>query len=187
MGYGWLPRRIDIVRDETWFGIPLKLDLPTRWEEFSFVKEVLSGMRGKVVLDAGCGFEVGVHIMPQITAKLGWKVLALDKKKQIRFEPEAKITRIQGNLFYLPIESESVDVCLSISVLEHLDVEEMFKAVDEMHRVLKLGGAWIVTMDCLSPHLLIDKFSDKFLFGEEIPFRSFHLEPAVSWIVAQRI
>lgn len=45
----------------------------------------------------------------------------------------------------LPFESESFDVVTMLAVFEHIDVERLVLLIDEIHRVLKKGGVYILT------------------------------------------
>lgn len=54
-----------------------------------------------------------------------------------------------ASVYELPFESESFDVVLCLSVLEHLETPQ--KAIEEMKRVLKPGGRIIVSVPFLFP------------------------------------
>lgn len=148
MSHGWLARRPDIERGREWFGLELKPDLETRWEEFQFAKDVLTELPLGRVLDAGCGFEPRVHVMPEIAARLGWQVDALDLRLPMHgMIDHPLITRNVGDLTATEYEAETFDVVLCISVIEHLASEDRVKFWTEAARVLKPGGVLVVTMD----------------------------------------
>jgi len=193
--YGWLAHRPDIVRDETWFGIPLRQDppLPTRWEEFTFARDALASREPGVVLDAACGFEPGVHIMPEIAASLGWHVEAVDLTPPlptgafgVGYPEHELIQRWVGDIIKLPYETASIDAYMCISAFEHMAVETRVLALQEAIRVLRLGGIFILTMDWLEPAGYVEALSPGFDFGEEIPFEGEPLNPKVSFLLGVR-
>jgi ubiquinone/menaquinone biosynthesis C-methylase UbiE len=192
MAYGWLAQRFARTEDKSVhvFGMPLRQDLPTRFEEFLFVRDAVSSLDGasKKVLDAGCGFEPGVHILPEVLAGLGCEVVALDLKKPMPgYEKRGNIKRVKGDFASLKYEDNTFDFVTCVSVIEHLNTETMAAAIKEFYRVLKPLGALILTMDRFSPSMII-KLGEPlgFSFGKEIPFTGTMLHPAVSWLVAQK-
>jgi SAM-dependent methyltransferase len=68
-----------------------------------------------------------------------------------RVEPQptppapARVTFLQAMLQKLPVESESLDAICCISVLEHTN--NYGEIIDEFSRVLKPGGAFVLTFD----------------------------------------
>ncbi len=96
-----------------------------------------------VVLDVGCGKStIGkdqVSIRKQLRTIRGkvFKVIGIDVDAEAQSNPFIDEFRlIQGNAW--PVESESIDVIVSDSVLEHVEEPERF--FSEAHRVLKDGG-----------------------------------------------
>jgi len=45
----------------------------------------------------------------------------------------------------LPFDSEFFDVVTMLAVFEHIDVERLVLLIEEIHRVLKSGGVYILT------------------------------------------
>lgn len=58
-----------------------------------------------------------------------------------------KINFILRSIDHIPLESESVDIVTSISVLEHLCISVLSAALKEAFRVLKPGGLLLMTLD----------------------------------------
>ena len=189
MSYGWLSPRPEIPRDETWFGLYLKPTLETRWEEFTLARDELAaslvswacshhecdyrGLKCSTVprlLDMGCGFEPGVHMMPEIAAGIGWEVEAIDILQAPgpthlweSNPPHPKIRRRLMDMRKTDYPDAHFDAVLSISVLEHVSPVDRMHTFDEVRRVLRPGGKLIVTMDGLPPILALG-----FEWGERV-------------------
>jgi len=95
------------------------------------------------VLDVGCGRGARnadpVHTRRELRRLKGncRHVLGIDVDKQIRENPFVDEYRpIEGDRW--PVDDESVDVCVSDSVLEHIPVPDRFFA--ECRRTIKPGG-----------------------------------------------
>jgi len=95
---------------------------------------------GSRVLDGGCG----ASIFPLFLQQLRCRVAALDP------QPPAPLDAIQyicGELQQLPFAAESFDAVFCISVIEHLPVDAMPRALHELARVLKPEGRLLLTTD----------------------------------------
>jgi SAM-dependent methyltransferase len=96
-----------------------------------------------VILDVGCGRgaygEDLVKIRRDLRILKGKckKVIGIDVKKEAQKNPFVdEAHRIEGG--HWPVKDESVDLCLSDSVLEHIEDPEIF--FSECRRVIKPGG-----------------------------------------------
>lgn len=187
MPYGFLSENSSIERTPEWFGIPLREDLPTRWEEFTFGAKVLQSREPGSLLDAACGFEPGVHIFPQIAASLGWRVKALDLQPPWEGYPEDPlIERLTGDITALPFADSTFDAAVCISALEHMEPEVQKRGLEEMVRVCKPGATFALTIDRVSPLPYVEFLRGLVYFDYEEPFRGVHLEPAVSFLWGTR-
>ena len=108
--------------------------------EYSYY--LLDDVRGKVVLDCGCGSGENTLLL----ANRGARVLSMDLSESlIRLaQHRLKINSIAGDVRFLtgsahniPLQDESVDVVFGIAILHHLDLA---LASPEVHRVLRTGG-----------------------------------------------
>ena len=97
------------------------------------------------VLDLGCGG--GRHLLPLLGA--GHSPVGTDISMQglavahhwIEQEfPGADVPLLPATMLDLPFEADTYDGVLSVNVLNHGTKEEMQRAFDEVHRVLKPGG-----------------------------------------------
>lgn len=161
---------------------------PTRIEEFGFVWQQLEHWPRGRVLDAGAGYNPEVHVLPWITANMGYDVVALDANAEALAMPKhALVERILGDITLLDLPDDSFDVWCCISVLEHMRESDKALALHEAFRVLRSGGLALLTTDHTPPEETTEWFrSAGFLTGPvEQPLGPM-LNPPVSYIVAQR-
>lgn len=111
--------------------------------EFAF--HLLGDIRGKTVLEYGCGDGINTILL----ANRGARVISLDISPDLISVARRRLTTngvckgvdfIAGSAHDVPLESESVDVVFGIAILHHLDLE---LASREIHRLLKKGGTAI--------------------------------------------
>lgn len=116
-------------------------------KRYLFASERVEGMR---VLDLGCGTGYGAKILARQAAL----VVAADVDDfPLRYGeqtyPDEKIQRIHiapiSNAHGLPFETGSFDAVVSFEVIEHVPVEQMEAFFAEIARVLKPGGALILS------------------------------------------
>ncbi len=111
-----------------------------------FIHETLWGesqLRGKLVLDAGCGS----GRFSEIALNLGARLVAIDYSSAVDAASENLTSKnlliAQGDLAELPIPDKSLDFVYCIGVLQH--TREPGKIVAELLRCLKPGGEITLT------------------------------------------
>jgi SAM-dependent methyltransferase len=72
---------------------------------------------------------------------------------------------VTGDLLDIPLEAGSVDGVLLTEVLEHC--ENPFRAVAELHRVMRPGGTMLVTSPFFWPDHRTDQYPDFWRFTEQ--------------------
>ncbi len=92
---------------------------------------------GQIAVDLGCGHGAQRNVLE----RLGYACWAID------YEGDAADDLVDAHA--LPLRDESVDLVMSIAVLEHL--ADPVRAASEVARVLKPGGAFIGTVAFLEP------------------------------------
>jgi SAM-dependent methyltransferase len=117
--------------------------------------------RDAVVIEAGCGEGYGADLL----AGIARRVLALDYDAPAVAHVARRYPRVapaRANLVMLPVGSGTVDVVVSLQVVEHLWEQDRFLA--ECRRVLRPGGTLIVS----TPNRLT------FSPGRDTPLNPFH-------------
>lgn len=96
---------------------------------------------GKTLLDAGCG----TGWFSQRAVERGARVTSMDLGEKLLGEVAKKCAseRVVGSILAIPFQDRSFDYVISSEVVEH--VPDPFKAIAELHRVLKPGGILVIT------------------------------------------
>lgn len=107
--------------------------------EYAF--HLLGDIRGKTVLEDGCGDGSNMVVLSRSGAKvigldISSEMLALAKQRMVANQCDGTML-VLGSAHALPLPDASVDVVFGISILHHLDLEI---ASREVHRVLKRDG-----------------------------------------------
>ena len=100
------------------------------------------GLEGRPrILDIGAGTGDDLRVISrfgEVTA------LEPDEKSLALIPEELGVRKVLGDVCRLPMEESSVDVALAFDVLEH--VRDDSRAADEVRRVLKPGGYFVVSV-----------------------------------------
>jgi SAM-dependent methyltransferase len=107
-----------------------------------YAYSLLGDVRGKRVLDFGCGSGENCLLL----ARRGAKVIGVDiSESLIRVAVRRLAVNglggaaefVAGSAHDLPVQAGSIDIVLGIAILHHLDIDASSR---EVHRVLKRGG-----------------------------------------------
>ena len=134
---------------DEWFETPI--GSLVRKCESELILDLIKPKPGERVLDGGCG--TGIFTLDLLSS--GASVIGLDLSLPMLLRAEKKLRgrafrAIQGNLLALPFNDHTFDIVVSITALEF--IHEGKKAVNELLRVTKKGGAVVVaTLNSLSP------------------------------------
>jgi ubiquinone/menaquinone biosynthesis C-methylase UbiE len=103
---------------------------------------LLGDVRGKMILDFGCGAGKSSVLL----ARRGAKVVALDisepimhvaRERLIQNDIFNSVSFVNGSAHNLPLADESVDLVFGIAILHHLHLQLVAR---EVYRILKKGG-----------------------------------------------
>ncbi len=106
------------------------------------VFKLLGDLRGKKVLDIGCGTG---RIIEELKQR-GAEVVGLDVSEKILEIAKKKFCDVEfvlGNVNDLPFEDESFDLVLGLFLIVHL--KNLEKPFEEIYRVLRPGGRFILS------------------------------------------
>jgi len=103
-------------------------------------------VRGKIVLDAGCGEGYGTNFLAESAAR----VVGIDISKEAVENARAAYPRKnlkfrRGSVDALPFKDGSFDVVISFEVIEHLDEELQAAFLKEAGRVLNTDGILVIS------------------------------------------
>lgn len=97
------------------------------------------------LIDAGCG--TGFNL--KFWSKYATQVSGIDQyadRSKYDYSDNTSIEVVIGDVTNLLVESESVDIVISLDVLEHVDDKKM---ISEIMRVLRPGGSFIASIPAL--------------------------------------
>jgi len=108
------------------------------------------------VLEAGCGTGYQAR---EFTRRYGWRMTPLDLSAEgLRHGQRLGVDQlVQGDLQALPFAAGSFDAVLSLDVIVHFPAGEESRAFDELARVLRPGGLFVVRVSAL--HMLRSRHS----------------------------
>lgn len=112
-----------------------------RFIEYSNVLNLLEDIKIKNnILDLGTGYSIS----PQLYSKYS-NVKALDiNRKACKWQKKNGNESIISDLCSMPISSNSIDVVIAISSIEHVPNDR--KVYSEINRILKVGGSLIISV-----------------------------------------
>lgn len=117
--------------------------------EYAFFPEFLEkAKRANRILEIGAGRGRMIRVLRQHGVEAEFVALDLND-----YVAEANAVAVQGNALSLPFRDASFDLVYSLGVVEHFP--ETDKAVEEHIRVLKPGGALLITTPHLSPYTVL--------------------------------
>lgn len=97
--------------------------------------------RHKRIVDIGCG--EGITLQKAIEKFPGRNISGVDySEENIEICKKHNLPVIRSDAYDLKLPSNSVDCCLFLEVIEHLQRPQ--EAIDEIHRVLRSGGRAVV-------------------------------------------
>jgi len=148
-------RRVAEVWDRFWADEPLERSILTKLARRGFIPAgsrvvtdvaaaTLRAVRGRRVLDAGCGTAIASLEL----AGRGADVVLLDvsptavaRARHLARVLGRNVTVVEGSIFDLPFADGEFDLVWNTGVVEHFDLPDRRRAVSEMIRATRPGGA----------------------------------------------
>ncbi len=98
-------------------------------------------MRGRRILDLGCG----KGRFARILADRGARVVGLDiSAAMLAAARGGALHRVRGSARRLPFRDATFDAAIAVEVFEHLESRAIDEACDELLRVLRPGGRFVL-------------------------------------------
>lgn len=156
------------------FGLPRTFQIfinpisAIRYIEFDFVRKHSDFSKAKLVLDVSSPRVFGFYIAKSFP-KLIYEMINPDPNdiRETGIQKEGyhlqNFTLKKENALFLPERSNSFDIVISISVIEHIPEDGDTKALKEMWRVLKPGGRLILTTHVIKKYRT--EYRDKNQYG----------------------
>jgi ubiquinone/menaquinone biosynthesis C-methylase UbiE len=105
------------------------------------ILESLGPVRGRRILDLGCG----KGRFARILAARGARVVGLDVSESMLAAADgAGLGRVIGSARRLPFRNAGFDAAIAVEVFEHLEPQAIDAACDELRRVLRPGGLFVM-------------------------------------------
>lgn len=158
----WSRMVLDFEHEMRSKGIPYRKDHEHRtWEYANVLKQLETLLVGRLksdvhVLDTGAG---GSSLAP-LLAVMGYRVTITDSMaygdiREAFTEPQRRMLNLETNMpvidepveMMASVDSESMDVAMCISVIEHVAEDQFLPALRELRRVTKPGGYLFLTSD----------------------------------------
>lgn len=96
---------------------------------------------GARVVDLGCG----IGRWSRWLRDRGADVVGVDiSRDMLRAAAGAKSRRVQGSVSQVPLQEDTFDVAVSVTVLQHIPYEDQERAVAEISRLVRTGGSAVL-------------------------------------------
>ena len=124
-----------------------KLSYLDSFEKDELIK-LLPDIRGKRILDIGSGTGRIIQILKRKTSSADAHFTAVDISTEMLKIAKNKlpdIDTVHSDMTALNLEDDTFDIAIASFVLVHIPSHQLTKAFDEVARVLKPGGTFILT------------------------------------------
>jgi len=107
----------------------------------ALIKQVAGEFKDPIMLDVGCGTGINYSVI----SKYGAAVSTDASQEALKFSKSRGVgDLVRSNVETLPFNGDSFDVVTALDMLEHVDDD--LKALDELHRIMKVGGLLVITV-----------------------------------------
>ncbi len=122
-------------------------ELDTEWKYYPVYvakMQYIAGFLSKIpkntrILDAGCG----EGVLVEEYRHAGYDIRGLDQNYASEYV-------VKGDIKNIPFDDGTFDLVLCLDVLEHLHYDDQFRALVEIHRILKTNGTLLLAIPNLA-------------------------------------
>jgi ubiquinone/menaquinone biosynthesis C-methylase UbiE len=132
---------------EYFTGHLLRYKGPVYSQRVKNVKRFLGEVRGKQVLDLGCGVGFFSDMCRAAGAQVSSMDFSMEALRFCREEYEGSLRLVQADAAHLPFPDAAFDVVIMNDIIEHLTARMGRAMLEETHRVLRQGGCCVLDTD----------------------------------------
>jgi len=112
---------------------------PVYMEKIKVINEILEKCRNLKILDAGCG----EGVLVEKYREKGFNIIGVDLNYSGKYVKK-------GDIKKMPFKNQEFDLILCLDVLEHINISEHEKVIDEIYRITKKKGVIIFSIPNLA-------------------------------------
>ena len=135
----------------------------TRYYEFSYIIKFLkesTRIANQTVLDVSSPHLIDYLLSPRNHVTK----MNIDKSEGDYIKTSSKLNFLEGNALDIPFSDNSFDMCVSISVIEHI-YQDYLQAINEMIRITKSGGLIYLTFPVSKNH--VEEWSETLAYSSQ--------------------
>jgi len=135
--------RLPVRPRKKWDSVEQYVEYLRHFMAYKYVKKFV---RGKSVLEIGCGTGYGANYLSQFVSN----ITAIDiSKKYVIYchtkHKKEKMTFLRASGLDIPLKDNSIDVAMSFQVIEHIEPKKVRGYLSEIKRVLRDGGVFVAS------------------------------------------
>lgn len=143
-------------------GLPQHFDIYKNWDHLLIYEVIANKDRQSLIIDLGCGECCTLNFL----SALGFQNLHGIDLKILPNKMSTTYTLYEGDITKTPFDSDSCDVAITVSTIEHgVDLSAFFA---EVSRLLKVGSLLFITTDYWEEHIEIDNSIKPFALNWKI-------------------
>jgi ubiquinone/menaquinone biosynthesis C-methylase UbiE len=159
-------------------------DIPTVYLMNKIMEKAVGNLKGKIVLEAGCG---DGFFIPNLLKKNPKKVIGIDISKWLLVYAKEKIKSKKVKFYQMDLtkklnfKNNFFDVIISYNVLQ--EIKDISTPIREMARILKKGGRLVISITHPLYHLFISALETR----DNLPLENLKRYPKVEPIHSSAI
>jgi len=135
--------RLPVRPRKKWSSIEQHIEYLRHFTAYKYVKKFV---KGKYVIEIGCGTGYGADYLSQFASN----IVAMDISKKCIINchtkhKKDKLTFLQASGLNIPLKDDSLNVAVSFQVIEHIDPKKIGDYLSEIKRVLTDGSVFVAS------------------------------------------